>query len=164
MNEPQETDADRRARRCADILLENDAASRWLGITLEEVAPGRARCRLVVAAHHANGHGICHGGVIFSLADTTFAIACNSHNQNAVAQHNDIHYLRPGQIGDTLEAVATEVHRQGRSGVYDVRVQNGHGETLALFRGQCRTIRGQLYAENSGSYPHDDQIGTTTTR
>lgn len=140
-----------RARRCAGILLDNDAASRWLGITLEDVAPGRARCRLSIEPHHANGHGICHGGVIFSLADTAFAIACNSYNQNAVAQHNDIHYLQPGHVGETLEAQAVEISRQGRSGVYDVTVRNDRGETLALFRGQCRTIRGQLYDEGEAA-------------
>lgn len=134
-------DPQTRAEACAAAMLEEDAASRGMGILLEEVRPGHARCSLQVRADHLNGHGICHGGVIFTLADTAFAVACNSYNARVVAQHNSISYLAPATLGTTLIAEAEEVSRAGRSGIYDVRVLQG--ETLiAVFRGASRQVSG----------------------
>jgi acyl-CoA thioesterase len=91
-----------------------------------------------------NGHGICHGGYMFLLADSTFAYACNSHNQRAVAGSAEIHFLMPVQLGDVLTARGEEQHLAGRTGVYDVRVSNRDGALVALFRGRSSTIRGTL--------------------
>ena len=136
-----------RAIRCAELMWQRDQASQGLGIMLEDVGPGRAVCSLRVEQRHTNGHEICHGGFTFTLADTAFAFACNSYNKNAVAQHNAITYIKPALLGDTLHANAMEVSRAGRSGVYDIRVSNQHDETIALFRGCSRTIRGQFFEE-----------------
>ena len=139
---------DERARRCAEILWERDLASRALGIELESVAPGRARCRLLIAANHANGHGICHGGLVFTLADTAFAFACNGYNRVAVAQHNTISFVAPARLGDALVAEAHEQSLRGRSGVYDVRVaREADEETIALFRGCSRVVDGHFFEE-----------------
>ncbi len=139
--------AQARADKCAQIMWANDAASQGLGIVLERVAPGEADASLVVQSKHLNGHGICHGGFIFTLADTAFAFACNTYNQAAVAQTNNITYIQAGQPGTTLTAKAREVSRHGRSGVYDVSVVNDEGEAIALFRGHSRTIKGTLFDE-----------------
>ncbi|MCV0397497.1 MAG: hydroxyphenylacetyl-CoA thioesterase PaaI [Rhizobiaceae bacterium] len=130
------------ARRSADAMWANDRASKWLGAVIDAVGPGTATLSMTVEAHHCNGHDICHGGYIFTLADSAFAFACNSYNDRAVAQHNVISYIAPGRLGDRLSAVATEVIREGRSGVYDVTVRNQHGVTVATFRGASRTIGG----------------------
>lgn len=135
-----------RAEAVAAAMLEKDTASRVLGIVLDQVAPGLATCSLRVAPDHLNGHGICHGGVIFTLADTAFAVACNSYNQKAVAQHNTISYLKPGRSGALLVAKAQEVARTGRSGIYDVTVFDGTTR-IALFRGASRQIEGQHVSE-----------------
>lgn len=137
-----------RAIRAAAAMGETDAASRWAGCVLETVAPGFARFTLTVRPEHLNGHGICHGGVIFTLADTAFAFACNSHNRVAVAQHNSISYLSPGQPGETLTAEAREVSRSGRSGITDVTVTGGDGRVVALFRGASRQIEGKHFSED----------------
>lgn len=102
---------------------------------------------LTVERHHCNGHGICHGGVIFSLADSTFAFACNSRNQSTVAQTNMITFIAPGHLGDRLTATATEVSLTGRSGIYDVRVTNHDAGLVAEMRGLSRAIRGTLFDE-----------------
>ena len=136
-----------RALRSAEMLIAGDRASEWFGLERIEVDEGRARFRMTVEPHHANGHGICHGGVIFGLADTAFAFACNSRNQSTVAQHNAITYLAPGRIGDVLEADAREISLTGRTGVTDVTVTNQDGVVIAEFRGVSRAIRGQLFTE-----------------
>jgi acyl-CoA thioesterase len=141
-------DPQTRAEACADAMLAADAASRRLGITLDRVAPGAATCVLEVGDGHLNGHGICHGGIIFTLADTAFAVACNSYNHKAVAQHNTISYLAPGREGARLVAEAVEVSRSGRSGIYDVTVHDGV-TVIALFRGASRLIGGQHVAEDA---------------
>lgn len=130
------------AEASAAAMLDEDAASRGMGIALVQVRPGRARCSLVVRADHLNGHGICHGGVIFTLADTAFAVACNSYNQRVVAQHNSISYLAPARSGQELIAEAVEVSRSGRSGIYDVTVTQGE-TVVAVFRGASRQVQGQ---------------------
>ncbi|WGW04649.1 hydroxyphenylacetyl-CoA thioesterase PaaI [Tropicibacter oceani] len=136
-----------RAERSAAAMWANDKASQWLGLRLTHVDEGTATLEMTVQDHHCNGHGICHGGFTFTLADSAFAFACNSRNQNTVAQHNLISYLAPGQKGDTLTATATEVSLQGRSGIYDITVTRQDGTKIAEFRGFSRSIKGQLFAE-----------------
>lgn len=141
--------AEDRARRAAEAMWAEDRASRWLGMDLEHVAPGRARLALKVDAHHCNGHGICHGGFTFTLADSAFAFACNSYNQATVAQQNAITFCAPARQGDHLTAEATEVTRAGRSGVYDVTVTNQDGTLIAVMRGNSRTVKGQHFEEET---------------
>jgi len=136
-----------RAERSAAAMWAGDAASPWLGMALEHVDEGAAMLSLSVAAHHCNGHGICHGGVIFALADSAFAFACNSRNQSTVAQSNTITYVAPGRLGDRLTATAREVSLTGRSGITDVTVRNQTGAVIAEFRGNSRAIRGTLFDE-----------------
>ena len=136
-----------RAEKAAAIMWENDRASPWIGMRLDTIDEGRSKMSLVVQDHHVNGHDICHGGIIFTLADSAFAFACNSRNQNTVAQHNSITYISPGKLGDTLKADAKEVSLSGRSGIYDVTVTNQNNDIIAEFRGCSRAIRGQLFEE-----------------
>lgn len=136
-----------RAERSARAMWSDDNASAWIGMKLENVDEGRAVLSLEIQPQHANGHGICHGGVTFALADSTFAFACNSRNQSTVAQHNMISYIAPGRIGDTLTATAEEVSLTGRSGIYDVRVTNQDGTLIAEMRGFSRAIKGTLFEE-----------------
>ena len=136
-----------RAEKSAAAMWHDDRASAWMGMVLDDVDEGRATMFLTVEPHHANGHGICHGGVIFSLADSAFAFACNSRNQSTVAQHNVISFTAPGRTGDRLIATAREVSLTGRSGIYDVKVTNQDGATIAEFRGFSRAIKGQLFDE-----------------
>ncbi len=136
-----------RAEKAAAIMWENDRASPWIGMRLDTIDEGRSKMSLVVQNHHVNGHDICHGGIIFTLADSAFAFACNSRNQNTVAQHNSITYISPGKLGDTLTADAKEVSLSGRSGIYDVTVTNQNNDVIAEFRGCSRAIRGQLFEE-----------------
>ncbi len=124
-----------------------DSASKGLGMRLEDVGPGRARLSLVVTEAMVNGHGICHGGFIFSLADSAMAFACNSYGEHAVAQHCAITFVRPGRLGETLTAEAVERTRSGRSGIYDVRVSGAGGDVVAEFRGHSRTTGGRFFAE-----------------
>ncbi|MEM8728562.1 MAG: hydroxyphenylacetyl-CoA thioesterase PaaI [Pseudomonadota bacterium] len=137
-----------RAEKSAAALWAQDRASPWLGMTLDHVDEGTATLSLTVAAHHCNGANICHGGIIFSLADSAFAFACNSRNQITVAQHNTITYIAPAQTGDQLTATAVEVSQTGRSGVYDAHVTDQDGRLIAAFRGGSRTIRGTLFEED----------------
>lgn len=136
-----------RAERSAAAMWEGDRASEWFGMELVEVDEGRAVLSLEVKDHHANGHGICHGGVTFSLADSAFAFACNSRNQSTVAQQNQITYLAPARIGETLIATASETSLSGRSGITDVVVTTDAGTKVAVFRGLSRAIRGTLFTE-----------------
>jgi acyl-CoA thioesterase len=139
-------DAHALAAATGRVMYANDHASQALGIVLEEVRPGYARMRMTVRADMVNGHELCHGGLIFTLADSTFAFACNSHNRVTVAQGAAIEFLAPGRLGDVLTAVGEERHRRGRNGVYDIAVTNQHGERIALFRGRSFRIAGQLVA------------------
>ena len=137
-----------RAERSAAAMWANDRSSAWMGMQLDAVDEGSATMSLTVQTHHCNGHGICHGGVTFMLADSAFAFACNSRNQVTVAQHNAISYLAPGKAGDQLIATAQEVNLTGRNGIYDVKVQNQDGKMIAEFRGNSRAIKGQLFDED----------------
>ena len=136
-----------RAEKSARALWADDKASAWLGLELTEIGEGTAVLRLTVQVHHCNGHGICHGGFTFTLADSAFAFACNSRNQRTVAQHNQISYVAPARQGDVLTARAREISLTGRSGIYDVRVTNQDNAVIAEFRGACRAIGGQLFEE-----------------
>ena len=124
-----------------------DDASKWLGMSLDAVGPGTATTSFTVEKHHTNGHDICHGGYIFTLADSAFAFACNSHNRLAVAQHNSITYVAPGRLGDRLKAEAREIALYGRSGICDVRVTDQDGRLVAEFRGASRTLEGKHFEE-----------------
>jgi acyl-CoA thioesterase len=136
-----------RARKCADLMFAADAASRGLGMSITDIGPGHAVLQMQVRGDMLNGHRICHGGFIFTLADSAFAFACNSYNQLVVAQQNQITYVAPGQEGEMLTATATETSRTGRSGIYDVTVTGKDGRTVALFRGLSRTIKGHHFDE-----------------
>jgi acyl-CoA thioesterase len=133
------------AEKSASALWTGDRASEWFGMELVDVDEGCATLSLTVQPHHANGHGICHGGVTFSLADSAFAFACNSRNQVTVAQQNQITYLAPARIGDKLMARAAETTLTGRSGVTDVTVETDTGTKIAVFRGLSRAIKGTLF-------------------
>ena len=130
------------AEASAQAMWNDDSASQRLGMTLDHIAPGRATLSMTVTDAMSNGHGNCHGGYIFTLADSAFAFACNSYNQMVVAQHCSITYLTPGRIGDRLTATATETSRRGRSGIYDIRITNQDGDHVAEFRGHSRTVKG----------------------
>ncbi|WP_425043093.1 hydroxyphenylacetyl-CoA thioesterase PaaI [Primorskyibacter sp. S87] len=136
-----------RAEKSAAAMWAEDNASKWAGMEITFMDEGVATLELTVEPHHCNGHGICHGGVTFLLADSAFAFACNSRNQSTVAQHNTISFIAPGRVGDRLTATAREVSLTGRSGIYDVTVINQDGEQIAEFRGFSRAIKGQLFDE-----------------
>ena len=130
------------AHAVAEAMYERDPAVRAFGIRIDEVGPGFARLSMPVRDDMLNGHGLCHGGLIFTLADSAFAYACNSRNQNTVASGCTIDYLAPGQPGDVLVAEAVEQSLAGRTGVYDITVSNQDGKRLALFRGRSHSIKG----------------------
>lgn len=130
------------ADACARAMWDEDNATRHLGMELVSVAPGEATITMTVAATMTNGHGSCHGGYIFTLADSAFAFACNTYNQRTVAQHCSVNYIAPAFKGDRLTATAREVSRRGRGGIYDVRITNREGEHVAEFRGHSRTVKG----------------------
>lgn len=139
-------DADALAKATADAMFARDRASRELGMRIEEIRAGYARMCMPVRGDMLNGHDVCHGGYIFTLADSTFAFACNSYNLNTVASGATIDFLAPGRSGDLLTAEAKEVSLAGRTGVYDVTVTNQRGEKIAVFRGRSYRIRGEVIA------------------
>jgi acyl-CoA thioesterase len=130
------------AEACARAMWNDDSASQRLGMVLDAVGPGHATLSMTITEDMTNGHGMCHGGYIFTLADSAFAFACNSYNQRVVAQHCAVSFLNPVARGTRLMATATEVSRKGRSGIYDVRVTDDTGTTVAEFRGHSRSIKG----------------------
>ena len=132
------------AEKSASKILNRDKTCRWMGITLEEVNEGSASLSLTIKGPHINGHGICHGGIIFTLADSAFAFACNSRNRASVAQHATITFIEPAQLGDNLIACAREISLVKRNGIYDVTVRNQNGNLIAEFRGYSRTVNGQV--------------------
>ena len=137
-------EADKRARQVADTLLQREGTGPAWGVSIEEAREGYARIRMTVRDDMLNGHRIGHGGMIFALADTAFAYACNSRNENTVAQHASISFLAPAQPGDILIAEAREASRAGRSGVYQVSVKTAAGAVIAEFTGLSRTIGGAV--------------------
>ncbi|MFH1604756.1 MAG: hydroxyphenylacetyl-CoA thioesterase PaaI [Pseudomonadota bacterium] len=132
------------ADAAAQAMYARDRCPHSLGMKLLGVAPGAARMQMAVRADMVNSHNTCHGGLIFTLADSTFAYACNSHNKNAVAVTCLIEYMRPANVGDVLTASGAEQGLEGRNGVYDIRVENQNGELVALFRGKSTQIKGEV--------------------
>jgi acyl-CoA thioesterase len=128
------------AERGARAMWSQDAASAGLGIELVDVGPGRARLRMAVTSSMVNGHEIAHGGLVFTLADSAFAVACNTHGVVTVAAGADISFVAPAHLGDVLVAEAVEQARYGRSGVTDVTVTRQDGGLVALFRGRSRSL------------------------
>jgi acyl-CoA thioesterase len=128
----------------AAAMWAEDRASRGLGMELLEVGPGRAVLAMRITETMVNGHGIAHGGFIFTLADSAFAFACNWTGERTVAAHCQITYLRPARLGQRLVAEGIETFREGRNGITDVRVRTEDGETIAMFRGHSRTIGGSI--------------------
>jgi phenylacetic acid degradation protein PaaD len=142
------------AARSAAAMWADDAASQAMGMILDEVRPGYAQLSMVVRPDMVNGHGICHGGFVFALADSAFAFACNSYNRSTVAQACDIVFITAARLGDGLVAEAVERIRYGRNGVYDVTVRLADAaaeEYVALFRGRSREIGGTLVPDESAT-------------
>jgi acyl-CoA thioesterase len=132
------------AEAVANKMLAEDLASQSMGMRILASAPGYSRVSMTIRENMLNGHSTCHGGIIFSLADSAFAFACNSYNHTTVAQSCDIDFLTPGRLGDELTAEAVEQAIAGRSGIYDVTVSNQKGERIAFFRGRSRRIPGEI--------------------
>ena len=137
------------AHHVGQVMFAADRATRSLGIELDEIGPGFATLSLCLGTAMANGHGTAHGGLIFTLADSAFAFACNSHGERAVAAHCSIAFLAPARPGERLVATAREVARRGRNGIYDVSVSSDGG-IIAAFRGQSRTIGGSWLDDDEG--------------
>jgi len=139
------------AQQTADFVREgmfrNDRASKLLGMQIVDVTPGRATLTMTVRDDMLNGHDLCHGGLIATLADSTFAFACNSYNELTVASGFAIELLAPGRLGDVLTARCTEVSKAGRTGVYDTEITNQRGERIAMFRGRSYTMKGKPVVE-----------------
>ena len=138
--------AQRVAERCAQALFAADEASRSLGMRVEAVKPGFALLRMTVRNDMVNGHGICHGGIVFALADSAFAVACNTYNAVTVAAAASIDFLAATRTNDELTAEARELWRSKRSGIYEISVCNQRGEPIALFRG-ARLRQAEAYPE-----------------
>lgn len=132
------------AERVARGMFERDRASQALGMRIERIAPGFAELSMTIRGDMVNGHAICHGGLVFTLADSAFAFACNSTNFNTVAAGCSIEFLAPGREGDVLTATARERAQGRRAGVYDIDVRNQDGATIALFRGKSMRIKGNV--------------------
>jgi len=134
-------DATLRARALVQSLYLADFASQWLGIEIIDVAPGRVKIAMIVRPDMVNGHGMCHGGIVFALADSAFAFACNSYGDPMVAAGASIEFLAPTPRGERVIATAAEVSRGARHGIYDVAVSAATGAVLAQFRGRCARLR-----------------------
>ncbi|WP_338743919.1 hydroxyphenylacetyl-CoA thioesterase PaaI [Pseudomonas sp. KK18] len=137
------------AERCAQALMARDNASLALGMQLLEAGPGRAHMRMPVRTDMLQGHGTCHGGFLFALADSAFAMACNTYNDATVAQGCSIDYVAPAFEGDVLSAQCSEQSRSGRTGNYDVRIENQQGQLIALFHGKSYKVRGTVLAQET---------------
>ena len=148
MTEPKLSAAEAQtlAEATAAAMWSRDRAAQALGLKIVRVQPGAALLTMLVRGDMVNGHHICHGGMIFSLADTAFAYACNSYNKNTVASACHIDFLAPAKEGETLEAEAVERSAAGRTGVYDITVRTTSGKTVALFRGKSYRINGEVIA------------------
>jgi len=131
------------AEQVRDAMWVGDHATKMLGMVITEIGPGRAVIQMTVRQDMLNGHTICHGGLITTLADSAFAFACNSYNELTVASGFAVDLLAPGRLGDVLTATAKEVSKAGRTGVYDIEVNNQRGERIAVFRGRSYTMRGK---------------------
>jgi acyl-CoA thioesterase len=143
---PDDLAPDDMARACAEAMWQEDEASQGLGMEIVEIRPGQATLAMTVRPQMVNGQRIAHGGFIFTLADSAFAFACNTHNERVVAAQGSITFIRPGKLGDRLVATAREISRSGRSGIYDVRV-TADDMVIAEFRGHSRSIGGTWLPE-----------------
>ncbi|MDF3936553.1 hydroxyphenylacetyl-CoA thioesterase PaaI [Pseudomonas citronellolis] len=137
------------ARACADAMFSRDLATQRLDIRLLDAGPGSARLSMPVREDMIQGHGTCHGGFLFALADSAFAFACNSYDEATVAIGCSIDYVAPARLGDELSATASEQSRSGRTGNYDVRIENQHGQLIALFHGKSYKVRGTVLAQET---------------
>jgi acyl-CoA thioesterase len=135
------------AEATRDAMWRGDRASRSLGIEVLAVGPGSATLAMTVREDMLNGHDICHGGFVTTLADSAFAFACNAYNELTVASGFDVNLVAAARRGDRLTAVAGEVSKAGRTGVYDIAVTNQRGETVAAFRGRSYTMKGRPVVE-----------------
>ncbi|MGO9037777.1 MAG: hydroxyphenylacetyl-CoA thioesterase PaaI [Steroidobacteraceae bacterium] len=129
------------ARAAVQALYARDLAAQALGIEILDIAPGAVRIAMVVRPDMLNGHGTCHGGMLFALADTAFAFACNSYGEAMVAAGASIEFLAAAARGERLIATASETSRTARHGIYDVAVARTSGELVAHFRGRCARLR-----------------------
>jgi acyl-CoA thioesterase len=141
MNDPRR--AQEIAEAVRDEMWEADRASRMLGMAVTAIAPGSATLTMTVREDMLNGHDLCHGGLIATLADSAFAFACNAHNELTVASGFDVNLVAPARRGDVLTARAQELRRSGRTGVYDIVVTNQRDECVAVFRGRSYTVKGR---------------------
>jgi len=137
------------AERAGHAMFSRDRAAQMLGMRVIRIRPGQAEVVMRVLPEMINGHDVCHGGLVFSLADTAFAYACNSYNETTVAAAGSIDFLAPARAGDELTAVGHELWRTGRSGLYEITVTNQRGERVALFRGRSHRIRGEVASSDS---------------
>jgi acyl-CoA thioesterase len=140
-------DAQRIAEASRDAMWANDRACKALGMRVTAVGPGTATLTMPVREDMLNGHDLCHGGLIATLADSAFAYACNAYNELTVASGFDIHLMDGARLGDMLTASATELSKGGRTGVYDIVVSNQSGEQIAAFRGRSYTMKGKPLVE-----------------
>ena len=139
--------ADQVAQAARDAMARGDRASRWLGMEVVAIGPGSATLVMRVRDEMLNGHDICHGGLITTLADSAFAFACNAYNEVTVAAGFDVNLIAAARLGDILTATASEVSKSGRTGVYDVAVHNQRNEKVAAFRGRSYTLKGKALVE-----------------
>jgi acyl-CoA thioesterase len=146
--QPAEAAAQQVAEAACAAMLARDRVSRGLGLQVLAVGPGRATLRMTVRDDMLNGHDIAHGGVITTLADSAFAVACNSYNELTVAAGFDVNLVAAARLGDELTATATETSKAGRTGVYDIAVHNQHGALVAAFRGRSHTKKGQRLVDS----------------
>ncbi|MGR8919001.1 MAG: hydroxyphenylacetyl-CoA thioesterase PaaI [Gammaproteobacteria bacterium] len=137
-------DAARLAREAGASMYQRDVASQALGIELVEIRPGYARMSMTVTGSMLQGHAVCHGGLLFTLADTAMAFASNSHNESHLALNANIDFLRPAELGDVLTAEAVEDNRTRRTGMYNVSIENQKGQAVAHFRGRTYGVGGAV--------------------
>lgn len=135
------------AEATRDAMWKDDRASKALGMQVLAVGPGTATLVMTVRDDMLNGHDICHGGLVTTLADSAFAFACNAYNEVTVASGFDVNLLAAARLGDVLTASAVEVSKSGRTGVYDITVSNQRGERVAAFRGRSYTMKGKPLVE-----------------
>ena len=151
MDDPGAHAAHRLAERVRERMFANDHAARGLGMQVGSIGPGTAEISMTVRQDMINGHDICHGGLVATLADTAFAYACNSYNELTVASGFSIDLVAPARLGDQLIARCREISKAGRTGVYDVEISNQRGERVGVFRGRSYTLKGKPVVPAQGS-------------
>ena len=154
--------AQKLASDCAEHMYSGDTASQWLGISILDVDEGQASAKMVITENMLNGHKTCHGGILFSLADSAFAFACNSQNHAAVAAGCHIDFLLPAFEGDELIATATQIHQGKRSGIYHITIVNQKQQTIALFKGNSARIKRSVLPEAQDTEVQKTEVQETT--